>query len=74
LFKAWRLERNLESARKAVGENRMDYAAQSARRAEVLQKTIAKWKDSAPLALARFLDDLGLHQLLLEIFPAATRA
>ena len=48
----------------------MDHAAQYARRAEVLQKTIAKWKDSAPLALARFLDDLGLHQLLLETFPA----
>lgn len=58
-----------DPARMALMVARMDYAAQYTRRAELLKKTIAKWKDSAPFALARFLIDLGLHQLLLETFP-----
>lgn len=57
-----------DPARLALMLARMDYAGQWSRRAEVLDETIAKWKERNPEALARFLHDLGLHGILLETY------
>jgi len=60
-----------DSADTALILVRMDYASQVSRRETLLAETIAKWQDSNPQALARFLKNLGLYQLLLETFPEA---
>ena len=59
-----------ESARPALMLVRLDYAANYAGRAAILESAITRWKDRDPIALADFLGDLGLYQLLLETFPA----
>lgn len=48
---------------------RMDYAAQFARRAAVVDAAVERWKEPSPELLARFLRDLGLNQRLLDEFP-----
>ncbi len=58
------------TARPALMLARLDYAANYSGRAAILETTIARWKDSEPEVLAKFLGDLGLYQLLLETFPA----
>jgi hypothetical protein len=58
-----------DPARSALVLARIDYTRQWSRRAAVLDETIAKWKDPSPEHLARFLNDLGLHGMLLETFP-----
>lgn len=50
---------------------RMDYAAQFASRAAVLEAAVGRWKDVAPERVAGFLSQLGLHQLLLDSIPVA---
>jgi hypothetical protein len=60
----------VDPARTALMLARMDYASQFSRRAKILEDTSSKWKERNPQALARFLNDLGLHQMLLETFPA----
>ena len=63
-----KLPEDTDPARMALILARMDYAAQWSRRAVILEETIAKWKDSSPRYLADFLSDLGLHEMLLEIY------
>ena len=58
-----------DPARVALMLARMDYAAQFARRAAVLEEVVGRWKDAAPERVAGFLSQLGLHQLLLERIP-----
>jgi len=57
-------------ARLALMLARLDYASQPMRHAELLDEVIARWHDQEPVALARFLSDLGLYQRLLETIPA----
>lgn len=59
-----------DPARAALALSRIEYAANYAARAALLERTVSRWKDEAPEALAKFLHDLGLHGLLLETFPA----
>ena len=56
-------------ARAALMLARLDYTNHVARRPAILEDAIARWKDHEPEALARFLGDLGLHQLLLDTLP-----
>ena len=58
-----------DSARVALMLARLDYAANFFRRDTVLEMVIARWKDRDPERMARFLDDLGHYQLLLDTFP-----
>jgi hypothetical protein len=58
-----------DSARLALMLTRLDYAANFSRREVLLEMAIARWKDREPEALARFLDDLGHYQLLLDNLP-----
>jgi hypothetical protein len=60
-----------DPARAALALARIEYAANYAMRAELLGRTVSRWKDEAPETLAEFLHDLGLHGLLLETFPAS---
>ncbi len=60
-----------DAARAALALARIEYAANYATRAGVLERTVSRWKDEAPELLAKFLHDLGLHGLLLETFPAS---
>ena len=48
---------------------RIDYAANFAQAAKILNAAIARWQERDPVALAEFLADLGLYQRLLETFP-----
>jgi hypothetical protein len=59
------------SARKSLMLSRIDYAANFSNCAALLDAVVTRWQDQDPLALARFLDDLGLYQRLLQTFPAA---
>jgi len=58
-----------EMARAALMLVRVDYASHFSRRAEIIRDAIGRWKVPAPEALARFLGDLGLYQLLLDTLP-----
>jgi hypothetical protein len=58
-----------DPARLALMLARMDYAAHFPRREALLEDVVGRWQDRDPVALARFLGDLGLYQLLLETFP-----
>lgn len=60
-----------DPARVALALARIEYAANYATRAGVLERTVSRWQESAPEQLAKFLHDLGLHGLLLETFPAS---
>jgi hypothetical protein len=60
-----------DPARLALMVARLDYAAHFERAADILQAAIARWHESAPLALANFLKDLGLYARLLDTFPPA---
>jgi hypothetical protein len=57
------------TARPALMLARLDYAANFSGRATILESAITRWKDREPEALAKFLGDLGLYQLLLKTFP-----
>lgn len=57
------------SPRNALMLARMDYAAQFASRAAILDSAIERWKAPAPEWVAKFLQDLGLNQRLLDEFP-----
>jgi len=57
------------SARQALMLARLDYAANYAGRAAILEAAITRWKDREPELVAKFLGDLGLYQLLLETIP-----
>ena len=59
-----------DPARMTLMLARLDYAGEPSRRAELLDGVIASWRERAPVALARFLSDLGLYQRLLETIPA----
>ena len=59
-----------DPVRLALTLARLDYAAHFPRRAALLEEVVGRWKDCDPAAVARFLGDLGLYQLLLETFPA----
>ena len=63
-----------DPARAALALARIEYAANYPGRAGVLERTISRWKDEVPEALAGFLRDLGLNRLLLETFPAESVA
>ncbi len=58
-----------DPARPALMLVRIDYAANFARAAAILDAAINRWRDPAALALADFLADLGLYQRLLDTFP-----
>ena len=58
-----------DKARSALMLARLDYAANYAGRATILESAITRWKESEPESVAKFLGDLGLYQLLLETFP-----
>ena len=58
-----------DPARQALAIARLDYAADFPGRAGILEKAVARWKDEAPGALAKFLRDLGTHRLLIDTFP-----
>jgi hypothetical protein len=53
---------------------RLDYAADFARRAAILDTAIGNWQDRDPKCLADFLANLGLYQRLLEVFPPTSLA
>ena len=55
-----------DSARAALMLARVGYAADSSRRPAILEDAIARWKDRDPEAVAGFLGDLGLYQLMLD--------
>lgn len=59
----------VDPPRNALALARLEYVANYASRAGVLERTVARWKDEAPATLAKFLQDLGLHRLLVETFP-----
>ena len=65
-----RLEALPATARSGLMIARLDYAADFSGRAGVIEKAIARWKESDPVAVAGFLRDLGLHQRLMETIPA----
>lgn len=48
---------------------RMDYATRFTRRKEVVDGVIAGWKDSDPVAVARFLKSVGLHEMMMKALP-----
>ncbi len=56
-------------ARNALMLARFDFATPSSDRAAVLSRATAAWREQSPVELAKFLSQLGLHQLLLETFP-----
>ncbi len=58
-----------DSARGALAILRLEYAANFAGRATVLDRAIIRWKDEAPETLAKFLRDIGTHRMLIETFP-----
>lgn len=58
------------SPRGALMRARLDYAFDPARRPAILEDAIHCWKDREPEALAGFLGNLRLDQLLLETIPA----
>jgi len=58
-----------DPARMALMLARLDYASQTMRHAVLLDEVIARWREPEPVALARFLSDLGLYQRLLETLP-----
>lgn len=58
-----------ESARPALMRARLDYATDFSQRASTIEAAVRDWKERDPELLAKFLADLGLHQLLLETFP-----
>ena len=60
-----------DPARNALAIARLDYSANFPGRAGILENTVTRWKDEAPVALAKFLLDLGTHRLLIETFPIA---
>jgi len=60
-----------QAARAALMLVRLDYATHDSKRATLVEDAIRNWKDRDPEALARFLGNLGLYQLLLETFPLA---
>ncbi len=59
-----------DPARAALALARIEYAANYAARAALIERTVARWQGEAPEVLAKFLHDLGLHGRLLETFPA----
>lgn len=59
-----------DSARMALMRARLDYAANFTGSAAVLEEAVGRWKDRDPEALAGFLGDLELYQLLLDTYPA----
>ena len=59
-----------QSARADLMLARLDYAANYAGRTGILDAAVSRWKDRDPEAVADFLGDLGLYQLLLEVLPA----
>ena len=59
----------VDPARNALGIARLDYAANFSGRAGILENAVTRWKDDGPVALAKFLRDLGTHRLLIETFP-----
>jgi hypothetical protein len=60
----------VDPARIALITARIDYAARWPQRATILNEAIATWQERSPEMLARFLSDLGLHQRLLDSYPA----
>ncbi len=58
-----------DPARAALALARIEYAANYAARAAVIERTVGRWQAEAPELLAKFLHDVGLHGLLLETFP-----
>ncbi len=58
-----------DPVRAALMMARIEYAGNFPGRADVLERAVASCKDEAPVALAGFLDALGLHRLLLENCP-----
>jgi hypothetical protein len=66
---AWNAE--LAPARRALLLARLDYAANFSGRGKVIDASVERWKNEDPVAVAKFLGDLGLYLRLLETFPAA---
>ena len=58
-----------DPVRMALMLDRLDYASDASQRAERIDKVINRWRDGEPVALARFLTDLGLYQRLLDTIP-----
>jgi len=48
---------------------RIDYAANFAQAAKIIDAAIGRWQERDPVALADFLGDLGIYQRLLDSFP-----
>jgi hypothetical protein len=65
---AWNAE--LAPARRALLLARLDYAANFSGRGKVIDASVERWKHEDPVAVAKFLGDLGLYLGLLETFPA----
>lgn len=63
-----------DPARNALMVGRIDYMANFPARAALLERVVSRWRDEAPVKLAKFLEDLGLNQMLLETFPPETLA
>jgi hypothetical protein len=59
-----------DAARIALIHARIDYASHWPQRGQILEQAIHHWKTREPEHVARFLSHLGLHQRLLETYPA----
>ncbi len=64
------LAKHAGEAPAALALARISYSADFAARARILDEAVGKWRDVAPLEVARFLRDLGLDRRLREVFPA----
>jgi hypothetical protein len=58
-----------DPARKSMMLARLDYATDFSRRTAILDAAVERWADRAPIAVARFLLDVGLFQRLLANWP-----
>jgi len=63
-----RLAEHADDARHDLLAARIESRADFANRARVIDRAVAKWRDSQPGELARFLSALNLHQQLLDTF------
>jgi hypothetical protein len=58
-----------QSVRASLALSRLDYVSEYTNRVSVIDSVISQWKSNEPVALAKFLIDLGFFQRVEELFP-----
>lgn len=61
----------LKTSGGSLGSVRLEYAADANGRPELIEKAISQWKTEDPVALAGFLETLGLYPQLLAAIPGS---